>query len=598
MNKALFYLIISALYVSIQMASAQRVTMQQTPVVTSEQEENIFYHTVERGQTVYSISLMYGVDEEDIYRLNPSSREVVKADEVIKIPQKDQSDMPQRANEEAYVYHTVQAGETLYGVSRQYGLSAENLSEANLGLTPQTFAVGKTIRIPAMKIQSLPATQTKVIVKELKYKIKRKETLYSISRKFNVASEELMAYNPQLKSGLKAGMELVIPVKTEEIVTEVSEQKELDINELINYREKINRTDVVKISLLLPFLKPDSRTPLDTRVVEFYEGFLMAVDSMRNIGVSVELYVYNIGNDLATMKTALENNELLNSNLLIGGVTDEQIELIADFARKNEIKYVIPFSSRCEKLTMNNPYIFQVNASPQNLYSYVTPRIRVMFPQHQIILLNTNDSDPKALFINVLKADLRDNRIPFKEITYNEKTFQADMLSVMSSANPNLIIPVSGSLDALLKIKGTLRSIVETKSIAVTLFGHPEWQSYTKDCLEDFYVLNTHFYSSSYMNNLTTEAKRFSDKYKSLYFKPLPSSSPKYAVLGYDLGIYFLTAVRTYGIDFDDYIQQMKYNSLQSGFRFGRVNNWGGFFNTNLYIIHYNKQNYSITREE
>jgi len=589
---------ILALHVSIQITFAQHITMQQTPVTASGPEENIFYHTVERGQTVYSISLMYGVNEEDIYRLNPSSREVVKADEVIKIPQKDQSGVSQRANEEMYVYHTVQVGETLYGVSRQYGLSAEDLSKANQGLSPQTFATGKTIRIPAMKIQSLPATQTKVTIKELKYKIKRKETLYSISRKFNVASEELMAYNPQLKSGLKAGMELVIPIKTEELVTEASKQKELNINELINYREEIIRTDVVKISLLLPFLKPDSRTPLDTRVVEFYEGFLMAVDSMRNIGMSVELFVYNIGNDLVTTTTVLENNELLNSNLLIGGVTDEQIELIADFAKKNGIKYVVPFSSRCEKLTMNNPYIFQVNASPQNLYSYVTPRIRVMFPQYQIILLNTNDDDSKTLFVNVLKADLRDNRIPFKEITYNEKTFHADMLGMMSSANPNLIIPVSGSLDALLKIKGTLRSIVETKSISVTLFGHPEWQSYTKDCLEDFYVLNTHFYASSYMNSLTTEVKRFSDKYKSLYFKPLPSSSPKYAVLGYDLGIYFLMSIRIYGVDFEDYIQQMKYNSLQSGFRFGRVNNWGGFFNTNLYIIHYNKQNYSITREE
>jgi LysM repeat protein/ABC-type branched-subunit amino acid transport system substrate-binding protein len=570
---------------------------QQTPVVEG-QEEGLFLHTVERGQTVYSISLMYGVDDEEIYRLNPSSREVIKAGEALKIPQKEHSG-EKVDDEEVYVYHTIQSGETLYGVSRQYGLLAEDLSDANRGLTPQTFAAGKTIRIPSMKIRSLPVTQTKTVVREMKYKIRRKETMYSICRQFNVTSEELVAYNPQLKSGLKAGMELTIPVRTEEVVTEIPEQKELDIAELISFRRKIEQTDAARIIMLLPFHKPDAGTPLDARVIEFYEGFLMAVDSMRNSGMTIELYVENIGNDAGTARKALENIEIEHADLIIGGMTDEQIELIADYAERNEIKYVVPFSSRCERLTMENPSVFQVNTLPQNLYSYLAPRIRSLFPRHRIILLNTNDNDAKKHFINVLKADLNDSHIPFAEVTYQEKTFQTDMLGAMSSTEPNLIIPCSGSLDALLKIKGTLRSIIETKpEYAVTLFGHPEWQSYVKDCLDDFYALDARFYAPSYMNATTPEAKQFTDKYTTLYRKPLPPSSPKYAVLGFDMGMYFLTVVRTYGRNFDNYVQLHRNSSIQSGFRFERVNNWGGFLNTNLYIVHFNKKDYTIHREE
>jgi LysM repeat protein len=576
--------------------NAPALFSQQTPVMEG-QEEDVFLHTVERGQTVYSISLMYGVDEKDIYRLNPSSREAIKAGEALKIPQKEHPG-EEVTDDEVYVYHTIKAGETLYGVSRQYGLLAEDLSDANRGLTPQTFAVGKTIRIPSMKIRSLPVTQTKTVVREMKYKIKRKETMYSICRQFNVTSEELVACNPQLKSGLKAGMELTIPIKTEEVVTEAPEQKELDIAELISFRQKIEQLDVSRIALLLPFHKPDG-TPLDARVVEFYEGFLMAVDSMRNCGMTIELYVYNIGNDASAARKALENTELEHADLIIGGMTDEQIELIADYAKKNEIKYVVPFSSRCERLTMENPCVFQVNTLPQNLYSYLAPRIRALFPQHRIILLNTNGSDVKTQLINVLKADLNDNRIPFAQVDYQEKTFQTDMLGVMSNTEPNLIIPCSGSLDALFKIKGTLRSIIETKpEYAVTLFGHPEWQTYAKDCLEDFYALNAYFYAPSYMNAMTLEAKQFTDKYKALYHKPLPSLSPKYAVLGFDMGMYFLTIVRTYGRGFDNYVQLHKYNSIQSGFRFERVSNWGGFINTNLYIVHFNKKDHTIRRGE
>jgi LysM repeat protein len=571
----------------------------QETVTAVRQEERIFYHTVERGQTVYSISLMYGVGEEDIYRLNPSSRERVRAGEELRIPQKEQADGRKENDDETYVYHTIRTGETLYGVSRQYGLSAEDISEANRGLTPETFAAGKTIRIPAMRMQSLPVTQTKVVVKELKYKIKRQETMYSICRKFDVTSEELLAYNPRLKSGLKAGMELIIPVRTEEIVTEIPAQRELNIEELINYRRQIERTNIARIALLLPFIDPATQAPLDARVIEFYEGFLMSVDSMRNDGMSVELYVYNIGNDAATTATALENIESPLPDLLVGGMTDIQIELIADFARDRNIKYVVPFSSRCERLTLDNPCIFQVNAMPQNLYSYLTPRIHTLFPRHRIVLLNTNDGNPKTQLVHMLGADLNDNAIPFAEVTFSEKTFQADMLAAMSNTVPNLVIPFSGSLDALLKIKSTLRSIAETKpEYSVTLFGHPEWQNYTKDCLDDFYALNTYFYTPAYMNTMTPEAKWFAGKYKDMYNKPLSPSSPRYAVLGYDLGMYFLTAIRTYGNTFDNYVHQHVYRSIQSGFRFGRVNNWGGFFNTNLYIVHYNKKNYSILREE
>ncbi|MDR2121147.1 MAG: LysM peptidoglycan-binding domain-containing protein [Tannerella sp.] len=570
----------------------------QQELVGEDQGESIFLHTVERGQTVYSISLMYGVDEADIYRLNPLSREVIKAGETLKIPQKDFAE--KRVNDdEMYLYHTIETGETLYGVSRRYGLSAEDLSDANRGLTPLTFSAGKTIRIPSMKIHSLPVTQTKVVIKEMKYKIKRKETMYSICRRFNLTGEELVARNPALKSGLKAGMELIIPVKTEEVVTEVPEQREINLEELVGYRQKIEQTNSARIALLLPFHKFDAKTPLDTRVIEFYEGFLMAVDSIRNRGMSVELYVNNIGDDMVTTNKALENIEIERADLIIGGMTDEQIERIADYAEKHEIKYIVPFSSRCERLTMENPFVFQVNTLLQNLYSYLTPRIRALFPQHRIILINTNDSDRKTQFANVLKADLNDNGIHFEEIAFHEKTFKTDISGLLSNTAPNLVIPLSGSLDALLKIKGTLRSIIETKpKYAITLFGHPEWQAYTKDCLDDFYALDARFYTTSYMNAMTPEANGFTDKYKALYFKPLPPASPRYAALGFDMGFYFLTAVRTYGRAFDNYMQLHKCNSIQSGFRFERVNNWGGFLNTNLYIVHFNKEDHTIRREE
>ena len=112
---------------------------QNNPVNSSNgQEENTVNHTVVKGQTVYGLSAMYHVGVEDIYRLNPSSREIIKVGEILKIPQKN---------------HTIRTGETLYSVSKTYKITVEQLTEANPGLTAQTFDVGKTIRIPPIKIQ-------------------------------------------------------------------------------------------------------------------------------------------------------------------------------------------------------------------------------------------------------------------------------------------------------------------------------------------------------------------------------------------------------------------------------------------------------------
>jgi hypothetical protein len=62
--------------------------------------------------------------------------------------------------------------------------------------------------------------------------------------------------------------------------------------------------------------------------------------------------------------------------------------------------------------------------------------------------------------------------------------------------------------------------------------------------------------------------------------------------------MFFLDAIYHYGLNFEPNLSRINYESLQTGFRFYRVNNWGGFINTNLFIVHYNKKNYRTIRHE
>ncbi len=192
--------------------------------------------------------------------------------------------------------------------------------------------------------------------------------------------------------------------------------------------------------------------------------------------------------------------------------------------------------------------------------------------------------------------------IPFKEVTYKGDTFATDIEAAMVRDKRNVVLPTSASLDAVNKIKAPLRMLSELKEdekepYMVNLFGYPEWQTYTRECLEDFYALNTYIYSNFYADNLSPEVHSFYSDYKNWYSKNLINTFPKYGILGFDTGMYFLGAINKYGSNFENNLDKIHYKSIQTGFDFHRVNNWGGFINTNLFIVHY-KNDYTVTRSE
>jgi LysM repeat protein len=537
---------------------------------------------------------MYNVADEEIYQLNPSSREYIKIGETLKIPQKEISNSTKE--DDMYYFHTIQPLETIYGVSKKYNITGEQLANANPGLTQQTFSYGKNIRIPFAQTQTVPVIEKRMVTKEIEYTVKRSETMFSITRTFKVTNEQLIRLNPSLKSGLKAGMVIKIPVETEETVVVTPNRNELDLSALIADRNRYIKVDHIKIAVLLPF----SVFRLSQSRTEFYEGLLMAVMEMQNSGVSIELSTYDIGEGTRNTRDILQNEPLRDYNLLIGGETNDQIELISDYARKNGIKYVVPFSSTCDILTSSNASIFQVNTSSQHLHAYATAWACSLFSNHNIIFVNTNDRrDDKMQFVRDFKADLTQRTLPFRDLNYNPDSFSADLSDYLSPNRPNLIVPLSSSLEALNKIRGTLRLLADAPRQApqITLFGYPEWQQYTNECLEDFYALNTYIYTSFYANNLSPDIQQFHAGYRFWFNKNMIQSSQRYALLGYDTGRFFISAIHTFGSNFENNIRQVNEKSLQKGFRFERVSNWSGFFNTNLYMVHY-KRDYTITRYE
>lgn len=170
----------------------------------AQENQSYFLHTIEKGQSLYSISSMYGVTQSDIVKLNPGSDEKIFVGRTLRIPRT-------AANTQTETFHTIAQGETLYRLTVKYGVSAKAICDANPGLSAENFRIGQVIRIPSASEADVVTTEnvTEVAIPTIQgpvqsrcrdmHKVKRKETVYSISREYGISEAELIAANPELQ---------------------------------------------------------------------------------------------------------------------------------------------------------------------------------------------------------------------------------------------------------------------------------------------------------------------------------------------------------------------------------------------------------------
>lgn len=577
---------------------AAALSVATTEAVAQTQPTHYFLHTITRGQSLYSIASMYGISTADIIQLNPGSDSLIKAGASLKIPQ-----AATQAN--APSFHTIGAGDTLYKLTKRYNLSAAKICEANPGLSADNFRIGQVIVLPAQPdsvvVSPVPqeqvATTQKSKFKDM-HKVERKETIYSISRLYGLSESELIAANPELKSEkLKRGSFLAIPfpASVQVVVPTVTERAPSNEELFRTSQKQIETIGTIKAAVLLPFMLNGGNREEQTRMVEYYEGFLLAVDSLKRSGVSMDLYTYDSGNTAASMKAVLAKSELKEMDVIFGPAHSDQVKEASQFAQSHGIRLVVPFSSKGNEV-FSNPAIFQVNTPQSYLYSEVYDHFVRQFGSAQVIFLDAETGDKEKLdFIAGLKEELQSKQIPFKELKGEQ--IQPELLQEqMSHVLDNVFIPTSGQNSVLNKILPQL--IVtsrENPEKRIKLFGYPEWQTYTNDHLASFYELDTYFYTSFYTNTLFPEAIQFSQAFRRMYSKGMANTFPKYGMLGFDTGYYFLKGLAKYGGNIENKLDNIVATPIQTGFKFERVNNWGGFINRKVFFVHFTK-NYELIK--
>ena len=581
------------------------------------QEITYTSHTVEQGETLYSISKKYNTTVANIIKFNPECKEKLSIGQSLKIHSnsiKAEKDIIATPNSNGDIHHTIQNGETLYRLSKIYGITTQEICDANPGLSTSSFRVGEVVIIPNQgnkaKTEFVKSDiaeneeddDNKECTTPNTHKVKKGETLYSISRKYDITIEELTNANPILKDGkLKKKMVLYIPEKSrkgiEAIADEILEENIIKPKE----REKASKDSITRVAIILPFLL-DSYAPSEQgRMIEYYQGFLMAVEKLKDAGYSFEINTYDSGHKGSSLNNLLATGKLNKMDLIIGALYPEHNKELANFAQKHDIPLVIPFTNKSNEL-FRNPMAYFINAPQSQIIPEVSKHFINSFPNANVVFVEDTVKSNKQEFIAILtdKLDLNGmnhTTIPMSSITTPETTL-ITLKEVLKDDKENIIIPTSSDSKTL---NNLLPSLVQAKYIDTLdiadykLFGYPEWQIYAKDTQEQLYEADTYFYTTFYSHYSMPEVSKFQNDYIRRYNCPIQNIFPKYGMLGYDTGYYMLLAISMYGKEMADNINNVGYTPIQTGFHFERTGEWGGMVNKKAYFIHYTR-NYSIEK--
>ncbi len=360
-----------------------------------------YRHVVVAGETLKSIAKKYGITENELKAVNPGlisafQGERLRLPVTAKVPGYHPSEkelqkalkyeaasghapathpsaassysksakrsVGQKQNKQSlsYIRHVVKKKETLYSIARQYGVKLEDLYQANPGLTT-AIRIGQVIRIPKKKIS------TDFVYYHTQHKI----SLKKVAKLYRVDVALLYSNNPSAGRKLFPGQTLRIPVGAKALMLAEEEKKteekkmpeektEKSVSPVIPLPGKCqprihNRTFKVAVMVPLYLEETDSLNMTEFmmmrrknffpfRFVEFLEGALIASDSLRNQGMNLQLYVYDVDQTLTKTSKVLTRPELKEMDLIIGPFYSRSFHQVALFANHFGIPIVNPLT--------------------------------------------------------------------------------------------------------------------------------------------------------------------------------------------------------------------------------------------------------------
>jgi LysM repeat protein len=606
-----------------------------------------YVHQVKKGETVYSISKAYGITVGELTKENPPAVYSIKEGQTLRIPVKPvtgtapvESPAAQAQHDDSkFIYHKLNPGETIYFLSKSFGVSENDIVQSNPGIDINKLPVGSEIAIPKKQFMSNREKFDDQEKPVFFHKVENGESLSSIAERYGVSVREIRKANrdlrfPQVGDSLRIpGMKLpekqeVSPVAADTAMVVVPEQwTQAERPEAYTPLTKLSGS--INVAVLLPFyLKENSaRMEIDSSAsargkklykvtkrnddwiypgsydfIEMYNGILMAADTLRSLGMDVNIHAWDIKDDTVGITRLIDSGKLEGMDLIIGPVYSGNLSLVAEYAKRLGIPVVSPVPLYNNYVLKDNPEVFLASSS-LGIAQQKLAKMISRYPDHNIVFIHADTTGVEPAVQNFKRLILEElsSRIPFEDIRFKEflfysrSMFDNDSINrlahALSEQTKNIVVIASEDAPVISETIIDIHSLSRRYDLKV--FGYPAMRDIDNLDPKYFFDLDLMLYTPYWIDYSRQDVRQFNSDYRKIFLTEPGEKS--YAWQGYDIARYFISGLALHGKEFLIHPEIHHPELLQTDFDFERKTATDGFENRNLILIRYTRD-YEVKR--
>ena len=407
------------------------------------------------------------------------------------------------------------------------------------------------------------------------HKVESKETMYGIAKEYGITVGELIKANPEMVAPdykLKKGDYVFIPYPSAQTASSTAAQP----------AAQAVSSDALRVGVVLPLHNVDGD---GRRMAEYYRGLLMACEDLKKEGMSIAVNAWNVPIDADIYQT-LVKDDMAKCDIIFGPLYSKQVKPLSFFVKDNDIKLVIPFSITGDDVDSNSN-IFQVYQDPDYFYGKAIDHFAYRFKDYNVVVIDCNDkTSDKGVFTFGLRKKLEDKNISCNVTNLNSSSGM--FARAFSAVKPNMVVLNTGRSPELTTVLEMLDVLTgEHPELKISLFGYTEWLMYVDYNQEKFFKYDTYIPTNFYYNTHSSKVKAFEARYRSQFKSDMMDYLPRFALTGYDHGMFFLRGMSKYGKKFNGADENP--DALQTRMHFVKTRTGGGYRNDGFMFVHYNR---------
>ncbi|RLJ97698.1 amino acid ABC transporter substrate-binding protein [Tenacibaculum discolor] len=590
-----------------------------TFTVSCGQQKRYVSYKIQEGETMRDVADRLDMKTKDLLRLNPDVGRRPDANTVIVIPNpkikkntsssttsspeeetvdttdtNDVEDTTPETNEDDTVFkqtiveyetHEVQKGETVYRITKQYGITKDDLIKFNpeyTNIQSNNLSIGQVLKVKEIK-KTITIDKEKVLEKFLTHTVKSKETMYSLTRFYNVSKEDLLRLNPEYPdlADNKLSIGQLLKIKP---IEEVSKKENYTF-----YKDSIETDTSINLAILLPFKADEYNSQsskdifegnqLANMVTDFYLGAEIAIDSIKKQGVQVNVNVFDTGNRGKNITTILKDKKLENTDVVIGPFYSDKAEVVA---RDVNAPVVFPhYSNKQSKFSSSK--LVKTSPEKNNYVSYLASYLKDSYKDQEIFIVSDDQKETNTRVSKIISELKKHDSINNIHVLKPEKGYikRDRFTSKMSSKRHNWVIFASEDNVVVADALNSMISLPDETIVQV--FATNKGSAYDKIDNNKLANINFTYVSNTYSDEDAIETKDFNNKYLQKN-NTIPSD---YAIKGFDITYDILMRLAS-GYQLSDTFKKGVSLRVENKFDYHKKI-FGSSGNQGLFIVKYNR---------